>query len=435
MRPLIDIGLPPIRRPELIALIALLISLIAMSIDGVLPALAPMAEDLVLTDPNARQFTITVFLLCLAGAQLVVGPLSDSIGRVPTIFIGLGLYLVGCLLAATATDYTTLLIGRAVQGVGAAAPRIVANAVVRDRYEGREMAQTLSLVMTLFILMPILAPSVGQAVEWAFGWRAIFWGYFAVACTVAVWAAFRLPETLAATHRRRFHPQAIGQAAKEVLSHRATLGYTLAMAAAFACFMGYIASAQQILQELYGLGDLFVVAFGLLAASVGVSAFINSRLVMRFGMHRLIFTGLIGQIAASAALLLLTLATGGVPPFPALFATLLPAFFCVGVIFGNLNALAMQPMGHIAGTAASLIGAISTALATALGAIVAQAYNETVTPLAIGFLVFSGSSLALSLWAKGGETVAPAGTPPLTVDTIAPPSGDVASTPGRPPRQ
>lgn len=411
MRPLIDIGLPPIRRPELIALLALLISLIAMSIDGVLPALAPMSTDLALIDPNDRQFTITVFLLCLAAAQLVAGPLSDSIGRIPTIFIGLGLYLGGCLLAAVAPDYETLLIGRAIQGFGAAAPRIVANAVVRDRYEGREMAQTLSFVMTLFILVPILAPALGQAVEWAFGWRAIFWAYLTVAAVAAVWAAFRLPETLNPAHRRRFRPREIGQAAREVLTHRATFGYTLAMAAAFACFMGYIASAQQILQELYGLGEFFVVAFGLLAASVGVSAFINAHLVMRFGMTTLIFTGLTGQIAASVALLALCLATGGVPPFWALFATLVPAFFCVGVIFGNLNAMAMQPMGHIAGTAASLIGAISTALATLLGTVVAQAYNGTVLPLAVGFTLFSSLSLLLSLWAGSGRPVSAAATP------------------------
>lgn len=392
-----------VRDGELITLLALMTALIALSIDGVLPALGPLSDDMALTSPNQRQWVLNFFFASLAVSQLFFGPVADRFGRLPTILFGILVYAVGSMICALATEFWVMLLGRILQGIGAGAPRIAANAVVRDRFEGTRMAEIMSLMMTLFILVPIFAPMVGQGIEILLGWRAIFYGMLVWALGLAVWAVMRLPETLSEEHRRPLQAGPIIDAALICLRTRSTMGYTLAMAAALAGFMGYINSTQQILQELYGLGDMFPIAFAALAFSAGICAFLNSRLVRRFGILPLIKTGLTITLMSSVGLVLVTLQSGGVPPFWALMISLQPIFFCFGLIFGNLNALAMQPMGALAGTASSIIGACTSLLAVSAGAVVGQAYDGTLFPMAFGYLVFSIIAIVATYWASAGK--------------------------------
>ena len=388
---------------EFVILMAFLSSAVALSIDGVMPALPMIGAELGAHDENHRQLVIGALLAGLACSPVVFGPLSDSLGRKPVMFLGIALFSVGCLTSILAPSFEVMLAGRLVQGFGAGAPRTIPIAVVRDRFEGRLMARTISLIMTVFILVPVFAPAVGQGLVMVAHWHAIFWFFLAVGATAALWIYFRLPETLSPENRRPLSFGGVVTALGEVVTNRTTMGYLLAIAFIFSAFVGYLTSAQQILQELYGLGALFPIAFGLLACSLGLSSFTNSRLVMRFGMRRLAFGSLTTQVAFALAFVAAAILFDGIPPLWLLFVLLLPIFFCVGTLFGNLNGLAMQPMGHIAGSAAAVISAASTTIAAVLGSLIGQSYNGTVVPLALGFAVFGGLSLLFYLWAERGQ--------------------------------
>ena len=389
------------RYAEFILLMALMMSTVAMSTDGVLPALPMIGEDLGVADENRRQLVVGALFLGLAAAQTVFGPLSDAWGRKPIIYFGFALFIVGCAVAVLATTFESMLLGRFIQGVGVAAPRVVAVAVVRDRFEGRQMAKTTSLIMTIFILVPVFAPTIGQAVlKVTDYWQGIF-GFFALMAVVtSVWSRARLPETLPPDRRMPLSFRRVGAAFREVLTHRTTMGYLLAASCLFSAMLGYVTSAQQILQELYGLGDLFPVAFGALAGSIGLASFANSRLVVRFGMRRLARIALLVFIGMMSVFLAASLASAGMPPLWLLFVVLVPAFFCLGMLFGNLNAMAMQPMGHIAGSAAAVIGTATTGLSATFGSLIGQSYNGTVLPLAISFFVAPVLALAFTVWAE-----------------------------------
>ncbi len=389
---------------EFVILMAFISSAVALSIDGVMPALPMIGAELGARDENHRQLVIGAHLAGLACSQVVFGPLSDSLGRKPVMFLGIALFSVGCLISIAAPSFEVMLAGRLVQGFGAGGPRTVSVAVIRDRFEGRLMARTISLIMTVFILVPVFAPAVGQGLIMVAHWHSIFWFYLAVGAIAAVWIHLRLPETLAPENRRPLSFGAVLAALGEVVTNRATMGYLLAISFIFSAFVGYLTSAQQFLQELYGLGALFPVAFGLLAGSLGLSCFANSRLVMRFGMRRLARGSLTMQVVFAVAFVTVTVLFDGVPPLWLLFAVMVPMFFCLGTLFGNLNGLAMQPMGHIAGSAAAVIGAASTTISTVLGSFVGQSFDGTVLPLALGFAVFGGLSLIFCLWAEGGRS-------------------------------
>src|SRR5205823_1380236 len=259
--------------PEFIALIALSMSLVAMSIDSMLPALGNIAADLGTHDPNDRQLVLTAFFLGLTIGLLVYGPVSDSAGRKPTMYAGIGLYILGGLLCAFTTDFNLMIAGRVLQGFGAASPRIVAVAMVRDLHGGRSMARIMSFVMTIFILVPFLAPSIGQAVLFVAPWRAIFLGLVTIALIVFLWFAIRQPETHPPEARSEFSPAKILGAARETFANPITLGYMVATGLIFGALISYLGTSQQIFQEQYGLGKLFPVFFGILAAGIGVASF------------------------------------------------------------------------------------------------------------------------------------------------------------------
>jgi DHA1 family bicyclomycin/chloramphenicol resistance-like MFS transporter len=337
---------------EFVALAALLISLVAMSIDAMLPALGHMAVDLQVANANDTQLVVSAIFVGLAVAQMVFGPLSDSLGRKPVIYLGLAVFCAGCAISMTATSFTVMLVGRFLQGIGAAGPRIVTIAVVRDQYKGAAMARIMSIVMAVFIIVPAAAPALGQGILYLAHWRTIFALLLAQGVLAFVWFAIRQPETLALDKRLPLSPARVGRAIIETCTNRTALGYTFTAGFVFGAFLGYLSSAQQIFQVQYGVGAWFPAYFGGLALALGLASIFNARMVMRFGMYRLSLRALWSLTCLSLLFLVPTIALEGDPPLWALMVFLVPAFFCVGILFGNFNALAMEPMGHIAGTAA-----------------------------------------------------------------------------------
>lgn len=383
---------------EFVTLVALLTAMVALSIDAMLPALGEIASDLGAQGPNDRQYVLIVFFAGLAVGQLFYGPLSDSLGRKPAAFAGLFLYAIGALTCLMATNFTIMLAGRALQGFGAAGPRIVAIAMVRDGQAGNAMARVMSVVMSVFMLVPILAPSIGQAIVMVSHWRMIFAGFLVIALIAVLWLALRQPETLPPERRLPFSPSAIWSAAREVLANRVTLGYTLASGCIFGSFVSYLGTSQQIFQEQYGQGKLFAVWFGVLALAVAAAMIVNARFVMRHGMRRLSALALWNLCILSALFLAVTLATAGHPPLWAFATYMFLSFFCSGILFGNFSSIAMEPMGRIAGMASAITTSLSTLAALTLGGLLGQMYDGTLVPLIAGFAILSLGALAATAW-------------------------------------
>lgn len=374
---------------EFVALMAVMTSIIAFSIDAMLPALPQIAADLGVKDENQRQLVVVVLFVGLALAQVAYGPLSDSLGRKPAAYIGFTIFIAGSLLCIFATSFDVMLIGRFLQGVGAAGPRIVSLALVRDLYSGRAMAHIMSLVMGIFIIVPVIAPSVGQGILLIADWRFIFVALLAEGVIGLAWFAWRQRETLPKERRASLSLRRTFSAFREASTHPVTLGYTVSAGLVFGAFVGYLASTQQVLQELYGLGALFPIYFGANALAFGAASMLNARLVMRLGMRRLAGTGLAATSLLSLAFFIAVLMLDGHPPLWTLMGYLLLTFFFVGVLFGNFNALAMEPMGHIAGTAAAVVGSLATIISSVLGWMLGQAYDGTVRPMIAGFAVLT----------------------------------------------
>jgi DHA1 family bicyclomycin/chloramphenicol resistance-like MFS transporter len=374
---------------EFIALMAVMTSIIAFSIDAMLPALPQIAADLGVADVNDRQLVVIVLFIGLALAQIAYGPISDTMGRKPAAYIGFTIFIVGSLLCIFAQTFEVMLIGRFLQGVGAAGPRIVSLALVRDLYSGRAMAKVMSMIMGIFIIVPVIAPSVGQALLLVGDWRLIFVALLAEGIIGIAWFAWRQPETLREDRRAPFSLRRILGAFAEAFTHPVTLGYTVAAGLVFGAFVGYLASTQQVLGELYGLGAQFPIYFGANALAFGLASMLNARLVMKLGMRRLAGSGLGATTTLSAIFFVVTLLLEGHPPLWTLMGYLLLTFFFVGVLFGNFNALAMEPMGHIAGVAAAVIGSLATIISSVLGWALGQAYDGTVRPMIAGFAVLT----------------------------------------------
>lgn len=388
---------------EFVIIISLMMSLLALSIDAMLPALPEMGADLGVQDANNRQLVVSTIFLGLAVGQLLFGPLSDKIGRKPAIYAGLGLYIAGSLIAVFAASFPALLLGRLLQGGGVSAPRAVGLALVRDRYEGRAMARVMSFVMSVFILVPMIAPTFGQAILLFSGWRAIFVTFVMLALITILWFGLRMPETLAPENRAPFSLHRISAATREVVSIRPALGYTLVAGFAGGAHLGYLNSAQQVFQEQYELGQLFPIYFATVAFSIGLASFLNARLVMRYGMRLLVSRSLLIILLLAVAAFVIAMLTSGQPPLWLLMAYFMLTFFCVGVLFGNNNALAMQPLGHIAGIGAAMVGSLSTFITVPLGTLIGQSYNGTVLPIIVGLGLLSALSLVIVRWVESSR--------------------------------
>jgi DHA1 family bicyclomycin/chloramphenicol resistance-like MFS transporter len=273
---------------EFVVVISLMMSLTALSIDAMMPALPQIASELRVQDANDRQLVISMIFLGMAFGQLFFGPLSDNTGRKPSVYVGYVVYILGAFLSIFALSFQMMLVGRLLQGVGVSAPRAVTMAIVRDRYAGRMMARVMSFVMTVFILVPMLAPTLGQAIMGFSGWRGIFVGFIVVALITLVWFGWRMPETLEPERRIQFSLQRIIEATVYIVKNRTALGYTVSAGLVGGAFLGYLNSAQQIFQEQYALGELFPILFGIISVSIGLASFLNARLVMHFGMRFLV---------------------------------------------------------------------------------------------------------------------------------------------------
>jgi DHA1 family bicyclomycin/chloramphenicol resistance-like MFS transporter len=383
---------------EFVIIISLMMSLTALSIDAMLPALPQIGGELQVQSANGPQLVVSALFLGLALGQLFFGPLSDSTGRKPAIYSGLSLFVVGSLISVFAVNFPMMLAGRLVQGAGVSAPRAVGLALVRDRYEGRAMAQVMSFVMTVFILVPMIAPTLGQALLFVAGWRSIFGVFILLALITLLWFALRMPETLALEDRASFSLRRILSATREIFHIRPAIGYTVTAGLISGAHLGYLSSAQQIFQEQYQLGELFPIVFAIIAFAIGFASFLNARLVMRFGMRLLVRRSLIVIIGLSIAALGIALFTRGRPPLWLLMIYLMLTFFCVGILFGNQNALAMEPLGRIAGIGAAVVGALSTFLSVPAGTIIGQSYNGTIIPLVAGIAILASVSLLVVRW-------------------------------------
>ncbi len=392
----------PLSRPEFITLVAMLIAVVAFAIDAMLPSLPLIAQELTPEDPNRAQLVLAVFILGMGLGTVITGPLSDTLGRKPVITWGLVLYSIGAILAVFATSIEMLLAARLIQGLGAAAPRVVAQAMIRDLYSGRRMAQISSFVMMIFILVPALAPSVGALIASGFGWRGVFGGFVVFAAIGGLWLNLRQPETLASENTRTLKPSALWEAAREVLTNSLVLIYIAVMTLGFALLFALLSSIQQIYGETYGKADSFPFWFLVGGLLSGLGTVFNAVLVMRVGMRRLAMFAFGAQVIISVALLTITRlhVIGPVLPFEVFFLWQVSVFGMAGLTFGNLNALALEPMGHIAGMASSVVTAIATVASVVIAAPIGLAFNGTPNPLLIGTAVCSALAWALMRTAR-----------------------------------
>lgn len=373
---------------EFTLLMALLMSIVAISIDALLPALGVIGGELGIQNANHIQLVIVCIFLGMSVGQLIAGPLSDAKGRKPILYGGILLYLVGAVICYLARDFDTLLLGRIIQGLGVSGPYVTAVSVVRDKFAGAQMAKVMSLVMMIFIMVPALAPSLGQAVLHFAGWRAIFLMYLGYSIAIGLWIMLRLEETLPSERRIPMKAHAFWLGFKIVIKNRTTILYTLAMGLCFGCLIGYLGASQQIFQNQFGVGEKFPLYFGGLALMLGVASLINSKIVARFGM-RPICQVTMGTMAITSMLFValhLILGSVSLVVFVVYLAIL---FFSFGLMFGNLNAVAMEPMGAVAGMASAITGAISSVISLTLGTVIGQAYDNTVLPIALGFAVLT----------------------------------------------
>ncbi len=381
-------------------MISMIMAVTALAIDMMLPAFGAMRSNFGLAaDSNAVAPIITFFFLGLALGQPVFGPLSDALGRKRVLYAGLALYVVASIGAAFSPSLGVLLLLRFVAGLGAAGPNVVARGVVRDAYEGQAMAKVMSYVMAVFILVPVLAPTLGALVLRFGEWQLIFWFFAAFGVGVGLWTR-RLPETLPPDMRIPLNLRYLIEATGVVLRSRLTMGLTFAAAALFGFFTSYLASSQLIIDDVFGLDAWFPIIFGGSAAVLGVGMLVNARLLDVVPLRLLLKRTFIGYGAAVLLLATIAWTTGGTPPFWLFLVGLIPILFCHALLIPNLNAAAMVPMGQVAGTAAAVMGTVTILGGATMGAVIDIAYNGTIIPLATASLIGFALAFAFFIWAE-----------------------------------
>jgi DHA1 family bicyclomycin/chloramphenicol resistance-like MFS transporter len=374
-------------RGEFIALIAMMFSTIAFSIDSMLPALPEIGAQLSPDDVNRAQLILTSFVLGMGIGTFFTGPLSDAFGRKPVIYGGVALYIAASAVAWASSSLELVLAARVAQGLGAAGPRVVAMAVIRDLYSGRIMARIISIAMLLFTLVPAVAPMLGAGVIALFGWRGIFMSFILFAVIVCVWMGTRLPESLAVENRRPFRLPLMVAATKEMFAHPTVRLSIMVQTLCMGILFTMLTMVQPVYDVIHDRAESFPFWFGFVALMSGSASVLNAALVVRVGMRRMVTWALGAQIGITA----LVIVTNSFPLSPDASFGLFVAwqttvFFMAGVTMGNLNAIAMEPMGHIAGMAASVIGSVSTVLAAAIAAPVGLLFDGSIMPLTTGIL-------------------------------------------------
>jgi DHA1 family bicyclomycin/chloramphenicol resistance-like MFS transporter len=386
--------------PEFIVLMAFMFSLIAYATDAMLPAFEQIAEDLQTTNVSRVQLIIASFFLGTGVGQLLAGPLSDTLGRKPVILGGIAIFVLSSVWAWSTNSIEMLLLARFVQGLGISAPRTVGMAMVRDLYAGRQMARVVSLAMMLFVLVPGVAPLFGQLLMLAFGWRSIFLSCVVLGGMVSLWFWLRQEETLVPDRRKPFRWGVLVEGWKEIQKSRRALLSMIILCFAYSLIFAYLSSAQQVFVDWLGVGDAFPLYFGVIAVLSGFAGALNAILVVRLGMWLLSSVGML-------IIFVLSMITGiivwaglieGQMLLSMFVAWSIMVFFVSGLVFTNLNAMAMEPMGHIAGTASALIGAFSTIGSMVLVIPIGQMYNGTGVPLIFGIGLCAGAGFFLNLW-------------------------------------
>jgi DHA1 family bicyclomycin/chloramphenicol resistance-like MFS transporter len=393
--------------PEFVIVIASIMALNPLAMDMMLPALPNIASAFHITEANRPQAVLVTFLLGFGVGQFVMGPLSDRFGRRPVLIDGMALYCIASIIAITAQSFETLLLARALQGLGTSATRVIATSIVRDCYAGRRMASVMSLAMMVFIAVPVLAPSLGQAVLLVSQWRGIFVVLMLYGVLALIWSALRMPETLPLSARKSLAVRDVLGAFRQTVTNRQTLGYALAAGGVMGALFAYVFCSQQVFTGIYGLGPYFPLAFAGIAVGTAIGGFFNARFVGKIGMRVISHGALVGFVAVAGALLVgAKLEMLPLPLFMALSALMMFAF---GLMIANFTALAMEPQGHIAGTASSLYGSITTLLGIGIGTTIGQSYDGTLLPFATGFFLCTLASLVVVLVVEKGRLFRPHG--------------------------
>ena len=395
---------------EFVALIAAMMAINALSIDAMLPALPDIGSALNVPEANDRQWVVTAYLLGFGVMQLVYGPLADRYGRRPVLLAGLSLYTVFTALAAFAWSFEVLVWARVLQGVGAAATRVLAVSIVRDCYSGRTMARVMSLTFIVFLIAPIIAPSMGQLILLFVHWPWIFGVLAVIGAAITAWAFIRLPETLKPENRTPISVAGVAGAVKLALTERLAVGYMMASTLIVGALFAFITSAQQVFDQALGRPELFGALFAAVAAGMGLSSYLNSRIVERLGTRRVSHTALIGFMAFAGAHALVSLA--GLETIWTFLLLQGGMMFCFGLVGSNFGSMAMEPLGRIAGTGSSVQGFVTTVGGASIGFLVGQQFDGTVTPLTISFFLCGVGALLVVLWTERGQLFRAHNLPP-----------------------
>ncbi len=378
---------------------ASLMSIVALAIDALLPALDYIGFSIGTTKSSDTQLLITMIFLGLGSGPLLFGPISDSLGRKPIVYMGFAIFILASLICIYSQSLWMMVLGRILQGIGLSAPRTISIAMVRDSYSGDYMARIMSFITVVFILVPIIAPALGKFVLDNYNWQAIFYLQLVFCILVSWWFWKRQPETLPENKRIRFSSHIFVDGLKELVKYQKTIGYTLISGFITGSFMVYLSSAQQIFHNQYSLQEQFPFIFAGLAISIGSATFLNGTLVLRFGMERIINTSVISYFFISLTYIILFYNTSN-PPVVILLAFFALQFFAIGFLFGNVRAMAMEPIGHIAGIGAAITGFISTMMAVPISVYIGKFVDQKALPLFIGFVICSFLSILIIIYLR-----------------------------------
>ncbi|WP_097092608.1 multidrug effflux MFS transporter [Novosphingobium sp. Chol11] len=386
---------------EFVVLSACLMAMNALSTDPMLPALPEIGSDLGVANANDRQLIISIYFLGLGAGSLLFGILSDRFGRKKVMGGALVLFVLSTIACAVAQSFSLLLIGRAAAGFFAGASRVIAVGIIRDRFKGDAMAKVMSLILAVFMLIPVVAPSFGQAILWFAPWRWIFWILAIQAALILIWMVVRMPETLAPENRLRMSPSTIFRTIGSVLTNRSAAGYMLASGVVMSGLIGFILSVQQIFFDIFDARSFFPIAFAVMAGSMGVGSLLNSRLVSRFGARRLSQGAVISMIVTSA--IHLGVIASGHENMISFMVFQSATMMAVAFTASNFGSISMEPFAKGAGAASSFQAFLTTALSSALGSVVGRAFDGTTLPLTLGMLIFGVAALLIVAFAERGK--------------------------------
>ncbi len=386
---------------EFVVLSACLMAMNALSTDPMLPALPDIGRDLGVANANDRQLIISIYFLGLGAGSLLFGILSDRFGRKKVMGGALVLFVLSTIACAVAQSFSLLLIGRASAGFFAGASRVISVGIIRDRFKGDAMARVMSLILAVFMLIPVVAPSFGQAILWFAPWRWIFWILAIQAALILIWMISRMPETLAPENRLRMNAKTIFRTIGAVLTNRSAAGYMLASGVVMSGLIGFILSVQQIFFDIFDARSFFPIAFAVMAGSMGVGSLLNSRLVSRFGARRLSQGAVISMIVTNA--IHLGVIASGHENMVSFMVFQSATMMAVAFTASNFGAISMEPFAKGAGAASSFQAFLTTALSSALGSIVGRAFDGTTLPLTLGMLIFGFAALLIVTFAEHGK--------------------------------